>query len=268
MSNSNTMTEEKPLAIEPQTLDASASELEAPVSTSASSEGLPKPALIGLAAIVVFAVVIPWITIESKKEQVLEDLQQRMRITVEARAEVISTWLDGTARLADRLVESELFRLFASDVDAAGGEIDQTAPTTADDSGLGIALLEQLPYMERVLTDFAISADFAAGYVVGKTGVAYVASGGATPLEAQQSARALQVLAAGERQFGAPRTTAAGLVMDIYIPILPASSQTEQAAPVAVLVVWTIPLLHKPLNLFLNFHPKHPKFIKIVKHFS
>lgn len=245
MSNSNTMTDRGPLAMEPDSPDPAARDLEAPVSATDSPDGLPKSALIGLAAIVVIAVVIPWITIETKKEQVIDDLQQRMRITVEARAEVIATWLEGTARLADRLVESELFRLFASDVDAAGGVIDKSAPAAANEnSGLGIALLEQLPYMERVLTDFTISADFVAGYVVGKTGVAYVASGGAAPFESQQSERALKVLASGQRSFGAPRAAPAGLVMDIFIPILPAASQTEQAAPVAVLVV-TAPVAAK-----------------------
>lgn len=242
MSNSNTMTETGPLTIEPDSFDPAAdpasSDLEAAASARVSSDALPKSALIGLAAIVVIAVIIPWITIEAKREQVVEDLQQRMRITVEARAEVIATWLEGTARLADRLVGSELFRLFASDVDAAGGVIDNSAPKAdQEDSGLGIALLEQLPYMERVLTDFAISADFVAGYVIGKTGVAYVVSGGAAPLETGQSATALEVLSSGRKRFGAPRAAAAGLVMDIYIPILPASSQTEQAAPVAVLMV-------------------------------
>ncbi len=236
MSNSKPMTETGPLTIEPDVRDPATSDLDS--SASPSRDALPKPALIGLAAIVVIAVLIPWITIESKKDQVITDLQERMRITVEARAEVIATWLEGTARLADRLVESELFRLFASDVDAAGGTIDKMTPEASDtDSGLGIALLEQLPYMERVLTDFAISADFIAGYLVGKTGVAYVASGGAAPLGSLQSATALEVLTSGKRQFGAPRVAAAGLVMDIYIPILPAASQTEQAAPVAVLVV-------------------------------
>ncbi|WP_282606532.1 HD domain-containing phosphohydrolase [Pelagibius sp. Alg239-R121] len=240
MSIGNRMNELERSSIDLAQTDLATIDLEQPASSPDAPDGLPKSALIGLAAIVVIAVVIPWLTIESKKAQVIGDLQQRMRITVEARAEVISTWLDGTARLADRLVESELFRLFASDVDAAGGVIESTPQVEQNqnsDSGLGIALLEQLPYMERVLTDFVISADFVSGYVVGKAGVAFVTSGGAAPLETQQAKLALSVLAAGDRQFGAPRAAAAGLVMDIYIPILPAASQTDQAAPVGVLIV-------------------------------
>ncbi|TQV81589.1 HD-GYP domain-containing protein [Denitrobaculum tricleocarpae] len=233
MSKSNTLD-----ALEGSATDPSLIDLEEPGSAPEASDALPKPALIGLVSIVILAVVIPWLVIESKKEQVIGDLQQRMTITVSARAEVISTWLDGTARLADRLVESELFRLFATDVDEAGGVIDPS-PQSEDtqSTGLGIALLEQLPYMERVLTDFAISADFRAGYIVGKAGIAYVSSGGAPALRTEQSEIALDVLATGKRRFGPPQATAAGLVMDIYIPILPAASQTEEAQPVAVLIV-------------------------------
>lgn len=233
MSTSNTLN-----ALEGSEKDPTSVELNQPGSTSESANALPKSALIGLVVIVLVAIVISWLVIESKREQVVDDLQQRMRITVEARAEVISTWLEGTARLADRLVESELFRLFASDVDAAGGLIDPSSQNEdAQDNGLGIALLEQLPFMERVVTDFVISADFTAGYVLGKAGVAYVSSGGATAVQPQQVDIALDVLANGERQFGAPRVAAAGLVIDIYIPILPAASQTEEAQPIAVLMV-------------------------------
>ena len=224
--------------LERSSIDLTTVDLEKTDSVQDHAESLPKPALIGLAVIVLVAILIPWLLIESKKEQIVEDLEQRMRLTVEARAEVITTWLDGTARLADRLVESELFRLFASDVDAVGGAIDATAPGAEEqDTGLGIALLEQLPYMERVLTDFVISADFTAGYVVGRTGVAYVTSGGATALAPQQVEMALSVLADGHRRFGAPRVASAGLVMDIFIPILPAASPTEETDPVSVLIV-------------------------------
>lgn len=233
MSKSNTMNTPEGSPSDPTFVD-----LEQPSSGSATSDTLPRSALIGLVVIVLVAIAVPWLVIESKKDQVIDDLQQRMRLTVDARAEVISTWLDGTARLADRLVESELFRLFASDVDAVGGTIDPTAEIDeAQDTGLGIALLEQLPYMERVLTDFVISADFTSGYIVGNAGVAYVSSGGAAALPSQQADTALGVLTKGKRYFGAPRVAASGLVIDIYIPILPAASPTEQVAPIAVLIV-------------------------------
>lgn len=233
MSRSNTLN-----TLEGSPEDPTSADLELPGSAQAAPDSLPKPALIGFIVIVLAAIVIPSLVIGSKEEQMVSDLQQRMRITVEARAEVISTWLDGTARLADRLVESELFRLFASDVDASGGTIDPSALDDAtQETGLGIALLEQLPYMERVLTDFVVSADFTAGYLVGQAGVAYVSSGGAPALQSGQATRALTVLESGARQFGAPRVAAAGLVMDIFIPILPAASPTEQAQPVAVLIV-------------------------------
>lgn len=233
MSKSETLNAQEGSAADPNSID-----LEQPGAAFGASDVLPKPALFGLIVIVVVAIVIPWLAIESKKEQIVGDLEQRMRITVEARAEVIATWLDGTARLTDRLVGSELFRLFASDVDAVGGLIDPTAlPEDSQETGLGIALLEQLPYMERVLTDFVISTDFTAGFIVGKAGVAYVSSGGAAALQPDQAEAALDVLASGQRRFGAPRISAAGLVVDIFIPILPAASQTEQAAPISVLVV-------------------------------
>src|SRR3546814_2631644 len=102
-------------------------------------------------------------------------------------AGVISTWLQGTRRLADPVVESELLRLFSTEMDLAGGDMSQmVAPPGEDSPGLGVPLVEQVPFIERIVSDFAANADFLAAYVVGDNGDSFVTSDGAASFSDRQ----------------------------------------------------------------------------------
>ena len=126
-----------------------------------------------IAAIAAAAVAVPLIVINDKKLEMVADLDRALNILAAGRAEVIGTWLDGTSGQTGRIVDSELFRLFSTEIDLAGGDIsaliaqEQDGTTPALQSELGAPLVDQLPFMERVLTDFVISVDFLAGYLVG-----------------------------------------------------------------------------------------------------
>src|SRR3546814_5631214 len=64
------------------------------------------------AAVLVFialaAVLVPALTIAAKKSQLQEQTAERLQITAAGQAGVVSTWLQGTRRLADPVVGSEL----------------------------------------------------------------------------------------------------------------------------------------------------------------
>src|SRR3546814_10942477 len=65
-------------------------------------------------------------------------------------------------------------------MDIAGGDMAQmVAPPSEDSPGPGVPLVEQVPFIERIISDFAANADFLAAYLVGRSGDSFVASSGA-----------------------------------------------------------------------------------------
>lgn len=207
-----------------------------------------------IAAIAAAAVAVPLVVINDKKLEMVADLDRALNILAAGRAEVIGTWLDGTSEQTGRIVDSELFRLFSTEIDLAGGDIsaliaqEQDGTTPALESELGAPLVDQLPFMERVLTDFVISVDFLAGYLVGRNGVAYVASGGAEPLQAGQQGLATQVFATGDRVYGPVRLTAGSLVIDLAMPVVEAQREPGDGQTVAAMI-FTLPVATKLAEL-------------------
>ena len=170
-----------------------------------------------IGALILLSIIIPGLIIEDRKGEVLAKVEDRQEILATGRSELIQTWLDSIRAQSDRLVTNELFRLFAYEVDLAGGDFTQIVPPTPDeepDSNLGVSLFEQLPFMERVLTDFTINSDFTASYLFGKTGIAYLTSGGSDPVSLQQKQLALSAFGRKEATFGPVRKDASGLVID------------------------------------------------------
>lgn len=210
-----------------------------------ASRTLTRGALV-ITVVVAIAMVVPFIAIQLKRAEVVGEFERRLQILADGRGDVITTWLDGMTRPADRVVESELFRLFATEMDLSGGDIsdlatrDQPVPPDATaPPGMGVPLTAQLPFMQQVLTDFAKSADFLAAYVVGRNGVAYVTSAGADPITTAQQEIATEVFEAGVLRYGPARAAATGLVLDVYAPIFRAQSEVGADRPVGVLLLST-----------------------------
>ncbi len=192
-----------------------------------------------LAVIALAAVLVPSLTIGSKKAQLAEQVAERLQLTASGQAGVISTWLQGNRRLADPVVESELLRLFSTEMDLAGGDMSRMVAPQTDENGLGVPLVEQVPFIERIITDFAANADFLAGYLVGRNGVAFVTSSGASPLSVEQRHLAEDSFERSQTVFGAARSATAGLVLDMAVPIYAAQVNPGQGKPVAVFILVT-----------------------------
>jgi len=230
--------------------DFISSEVDAERYRPARSRALAR-GLVVIAVIVVIAVAVPAVMIHFKKAELVTETERRLEILSRGRAEVIETWLDGMTRPADRVVESELFRLFATEMDLSGGDISDLAtggegmPEGSEvPAGLGVPLAAQLPFMEQVLSDFAQNADFLAGYLINRNGIAYVTSAGAETIDPERQAIAKTVFDSGRLAFGPVRASPAGLVMDFYAPILPAQSESGAGKAVGVLLL-TAPVAEK-----------------------
>ena len=207
--------------------------------------------LVVIAIIVVIAVAVPALMIQAERSDLESDLKRRLEILARGRAEVIDIWLDGITRPASRVVESELFRLFATEMAQSGGDISDLAaggtggaeePETP--AGLSVPLAAQLPFMSQVLSDFVENAGFLDGYLVNRGGIAYVTSAGAGQIAAEQQALAKSVFESGEWIYGPARAGPAGLVLDFYAPVFAAQSEPAESQPVGVLLL-TAPIAEK-----------------------
>ncbi|MFQ5774562.1 MAG: HD-GYP domain-containing protein [Kiloniellaceae bacterium] len=197
-----------------------------------------------VAVVVALAVLVPAVAIHLKWLEILGELERRLEILARGRAEVVAAWLDGVTRPVDRVVDSEMFRLFATEVDLARGDVSDLAagaaarPQNADPpAGLGAPLAAQIPFMAQVLSDFAENAGFLAGHLIDRDGAAYVSSAGAPALGAEQRAVAAGVFQSGVLRYGPVRATPAGLVLDLFAPVFRAQSETGRDSPVAVLML-------------------------------
>jgi len=207
--------------------------------------------LLVIAIVVVIAVAVPALMIQAERSDLDSDLKRRLEILARGRAEVTDIWLDGITRPAARVAESELFRLFATEMDLSGGNISDVAAGGtggAEDPespvGLGVPLAAQLPFMSQVLSDFVENAGFLDGYLVNRGGIAYVTSAGARQIAAEQQALAKSVFESGESIYGPARAGPAGLVLDFYAPVFAAQSEPSEGATVGALLL-TVPVGEK-----------------------
>ena len=193
-----------------------------------------------LAIIATLAVVVPAIQIYNERASLLNDLERRLGILARGRAEVMDTWLEGLAHPVDKVVNSEMFRLFATEVDlsltdmadlAAGNQRPKAESSGGD---ISVPLSAQIPFMSQVMTDFAKSEGFASGHLINRRGVAYVGSAGAPELGPAQAELAAQVVKSGVLRYGPLRDTASGLILDIFAPVRSAQSGSDRASPVGV----------------------------------
>jgi PAS domain S-box-containing protein len=203
---------------------------------------------IGLVFIVLVlsAVTLSWI-LSQKEDEFLEGLEKRLALMADGRAEVVSTWLSGLEDQGGRVVQADLFRLFAAEVDLRRNDPDlllagrlATADISADVSAEVAAdgdvdpLVAQLPMMQTLLEEFSRYSGFLDARIIDRGSRTVLATNAATqPLTGEHRRRIQAVLGGHGVQFTPVRPTASGLVMGIYLPILP----PQEGPPVAVLML-------------------------------
>lgn len=181
--------------------------------------------------------------IETRKQEILTEVQKRLDVSATGKAKVIETWLAATAQRADRIADNDLFQLFATEVNLAS------------DGKLPKPLADQLPYMQNAFTTFANQDNLLGAYLIGKDGRAYLSSGDAPALNDFQRNQARTQYNGETITFLPMRATEVGLVFDFMVPIKAAQSGVAKDKPdiVGVLLI-TVPA-SKQLAEFLTPAP-------------
>ncbi len=174
----------------------------------------------------------------NKEAELRHSMEQRLELLAGSRAEVISTWLSGLANQGDRIVQSELFKLFAMEVDQLGDDVSLLV-TGQLKSRLGAEaetsqLEDQFPMMHKLLDEFSKYSGFRTGRILNRKGQTYLATdAGTSPLTPAHREHVMTVLATNKPFFTPALHTTNGLVMELFLPITPLQSQT----PVSVLLL-------------------------------
>ncbi len=215
-------------------------EIESPAGLKARVFQVGIPLLIILSAAAFFLVRL---NIADRTRELEKATEKRVELLANSRAEVISTWLAGLAAQGDRIIQSEIFRLYAAEIDLHEEDVsiivNQHLYPQRMAEGVGDGLAEQLPMMTNLLSEFVQYSGFLDGRVINRNGQSYIATDSSTiALSARQKDLAQSVFSSREIRFAPLRSTSKGMVLDIYLPILPPHGATDNPSdPVAVLML-------------------------------
>ena len=197
---------------------------------------------IGMAIIASIAVcAILWVAwgLQERERQYVAGLQKRMELLASSQVQMIEALFQVNRQQADRVIRSEIFRLYAAEIDLVEDDVSRivAGPLPGHPMNSELSQLSaQLPMMQNLLIEFTRIAGYLGGRVVNRNGTVYIATDAATtPLRPDQSAMVKKVLETRQDQFGPMRHTTSGLVLEAYLPIFPPGRGSKDAAPVAVL---------------------------------
>lgn len=180
--------------------------------------------------------------VTNKHSEGLESQEKRLILLSHSRVEMVSAWLTNLSKQGDRLIKSDLFRLYASEVDAVKGDLSSIfgAVSTGDmdPDAEGAALAAQLPMMQNMLREFSTYSGFANARILNREGAAYIATDGyLPPMDDDQAAMALGAIKGKKATYSTLRKTQQGLEMDVYVPIFSPDAREGKDAAIGALMM-------------------------------
>ena len=181
----------------------------------------------------------------AKKEEILAAQHERLQVNAVGTVDSMGLWASSLDAQARRVSDSELYRLFATEV----AQLDaQKAAMLNDPDASGMMgedvapLVEQIPLMRTVLLDFTNYNGIQDARVASPDGqVLLSAQVRPAPLLDSQLTAIRESVKTNRIVFAAVRGTSSGLVLDYAAPLLPIQGADDGAKPVASLLL-TVPV--------------------------
>jgi len=200
--------------------------------------------IMGIAIIsLVIVALLAWVgwSIRAKKGELQDQVRERLELLANSRAEVLGTWLTGLVQQTDRLISSDLFRLYATDMDMIDADpsflITGIIPEGKASDQMA-QLTDQFPLMHQTFADFTAFAGFLSGRIVHRSGQSYIGSEShLTPLSPLQTALIKKTFAYPAAHFSPLRQTDNGLVIDMCVPIFSTATENGEKKAAAVVML-------------------------------
>lgn len=177
----------------------------------------------------------------AKKSEILAAQQERLQVNAVGTADNMALWASSLDAQARRISDSELYRLFATEVT----QLDAQKAALLNDAeastmlGEDVApLVEQLPLMRTVLLDFMNYNGLQDARVVSPDGQVILSSiARPAPLLDSQAFATREAIKGNRIVFAPVRGTPAGLILDYAAPLLPVQGTDENPQPVAAFML-------------------------------
>jgi len=203
---------------------------------------------VGIAIIAVAALAaILWVFwgLSAKEKEFEANIQKRLELMAASQVQVIDALVDTAIEQANRVINSELYKLYAAEVHLIQDDVSLLVSGPLPGQGAvsdDIAQLSaQLPMMQSLLIEFTRISDYQSGRVVNQNGTVFISTDAATtPIRNDQMDMVKQVLQSQQPRFGPLRPSEQGLILEVYLPIFPPEASGLEHVPVAVLLLTKI----------------------------
>lgn len=178
---------------------------------------------------------------ENKRTIALNKHKLTLEAWVNNTSNALSVWKESLNDQAKRISSSELYRLFAQDINDAGAEAANrintldSNPVEVDENIANF--VEQIPLMRNLLYDFMNYNGFTDARIVNATGSTLLSAlSRPTPVSEAQKALAAETIKTGQALLGPIRPSTTGLVVDFATPVR-STMGNEAEVPVAAFML-------------------------------
>lgn len=208
-----------------------------------------KSGLVGFGVFIILAMVIAtfagaYLNVAKFAHDQERLLKQRLSLFAESRTDSARNWLISSMESSARLLNSDTFRLFASEVDQYKGDISMLFTMRKGDGesngdSHGEQISSQLPYMRNLLDDFVKANGYTSGRIMNSKSQIYISTDPLDPSNLTELEKLSgQVVNSGKMAVSQIRQGQNGAMVDFIMPMFSEQySNTASPKPVAVLVL-------------------------------
>ncbi len=185
---------------------------------------------------------VQWM-MQSKLADIETATNHRVQFVLEERAKAFTQWIDAQVEWTAPILDSDLFRLYAGEIDRLG-----TAQV------LPASLAEQVPYMREVLNALTVQTDLNQAYLIDRNGTVYLSTTNAPALSAATKEAVQHVYQTGKIVIPALEPKDNSLQYTILLPIFPVQALSEKEARVTIGVLAISAPLDARIQKFLDLN--------------
>ncbi len=179
-------------------------------------------------------------SITDRRSEALDNQEKRLGLLAHGRVEMVKEWLRNLSHQGDRLIKSDLFRLYASEVDSIEGDLaaifGAVAMEEEEIEEEGAELAAQLPMMQICSGIFHLLRFSNAAF--SSRGEAYIATDGHLPPMSDDQLDLAQESVKTKKPVYSPfRKTPQGLALDVYVPIFSPDAREDMADAIGALMM-------------------------------
>ena len=199
-----------------------------------------------IAVIVCIAAFNTNLKIKAQKALIEDTTKEHQLAWISGRAELISAMLREFSNHGAQLIGSDMFRLFAAEVDDVKSDISRVFASSdsamREDSDDKVkSLVVQMPMMESLLKDFVTFSGYSSGRIVNRNAQTYLGTDlSISALNETQIEYSKKMFNEKRSVLYAPlRRTEAGLMLDIFLAIYPPefTESADKDSPVGVMIL-------------------------------